>query len=284
MLINRTLLILLFVSVSFFSFGQNSDSRKWQIQITPNIYLPTLKASLNFKLRNENVHQIGVKIKPTDYFDKLKMAFMINVEAKKNNWLIFGDFFYYRLAKQNAYINSVTFEGDNPGIILPPISVDIGLDAGSHISFSSTQYTLVGGYGIIDDRATLDVIGGLRMVRTYTTLDWYLNAAIESPIGDVELNPTGNGSYTLSSWNGIIGIKGKVPLTSKEKLQLLYYLDMGLGTANFTWQAVTGLGYKMGTQFRINLSYRHINYKHNEKHGISKLAYSGLAMGVSINF
>ena len=73
-----------------------------------------------------------------------------------------------------------------------------------------------------------------------TSLDW--NVA-----GTLGLLPARQGSIakTRSEWDAIVGVKGEIALCAG-KWFMPYYLDVGGGSHNTTWQALVGAGYRYG--------------------------------------
>ena len=95
------------------------------------------------------------------------------------------------------------------------------------------------------ERATVDILLGARYLDVDSTLTLRLGAS----------GPTGNASASDSVWDGIIGVKGNVTISGE--CYLPYYLDMGTGQSDFTWQGSGGIGYsfKWGN---VAVVYRHM--------------------------
>ncbi len=60
-----------------------------------------------------------------------------------------------------------------------------------------------------------------------------------------------------------------------------YYLDVGTGESDVTWQAVTGIGYKFGWGEAF-LVYRYLDYDFGKQ--IDSLTLSGPAIGVNFRW
>ena len=84
---------------------------------------------------------------------------MVQGEARKGRWSIFGDFVYVDFGKQDSQVRSVDF---NPGP--GPMNVTTTqLNAGTQSALDATVFTLAGGYSLVQDpTTTLDLIAGFR--------------------------------------------------------------------------------------------------------------------------
>jgi hypothetical protein len=55
---------------------------------------------------------------------------------------------------------------------------------------------------------------------------------------------TGSSETNNSYWDAVIGIKGRVNFGADQQWFIPYYLDIGTGDSDLTWQAVAGAGYQ----------------------------------------
>ena len=62
-----------------------------------------------------------------------------------------------------------------------------------------------------------------------------------------------------------------------------YYLDVGTGQSELTWQAIGGIGYafKWG---QVIAAWRYLDYKFKSDSAIQSLNFSGPAVGVAFNW
>ena len=49
----------------------------------------------------------------------------------------------------------------------------------------------------------------------------------------------------VDQWDGIVGAKGAFALGDKHKWVVPYYVDIGTGDSDVTWQAELGVGYRL---------------------------------------
>lgn len=92
-------------------------------------------------------------------------------------------------------------------------------------------------------------------------------------------------SESGDTWDGIVGVRGKVKL--KYNWYLPFRFDVGTGETKLTWQAYGGVGYKFNT-FEIVAGYRYLdwNFDDNDKGGdtFNDLTVSGPILGVTFQF
>lgn len=134
-------------------------------------------------------------------------------------------------------------------------------------------WTLAGAYRAWSAGGThVDLFGGARLL----TLD-------------LDLKLTGGGprqrsrspSRSVDLWDGIVGAKGRVALQNAWFVP--YYLDVGTGDSDLTWQAAAGLGYAFDWG-EITLMYRHLAYDQSAGKPLQNVAFSGGMLGVGFRF
>lgn len=84
-----------------------------------------------------------------------------------------------------------------------------------------------------------------------------------------------------SVWDGIIGARGQVNLS--EKWYLPYYLDIGTGDSDFTWQTSAGIGYRF-SKCDVVLAYRYLDWDFESGDAIDDMNISGPFLGVKFIF
>ena len=99
--------------------------------------------------------------------------------------------------------------------------------------------------------------------------------------GGISLLPeSGSLSETADIWNGIVGIRGK--LTFGDRWFVPYYLDVGSGSSDLTWQGQAGIGYAFHWG-NVLLVYRDQIFDSGAGI-IERLRLTGPAVGVGIRF
>ena len=167
-----------------------------------------------------------VEVGFSDLVDNLEMAFMGAFAARKNNWSLLTDVIYLNLGVDNTVDLSVPV-----GPIQVPVTTSASLD------LEGLVLHFAGGYSLYSEgKSRLDLIGGAR----YLDLDTGLFLELQS-LGPGQSRTI---SDSLTAWDGIVGLMGHASLG--ERWFLPYYVDVGAGDSEFTWQATVGIGYRAG--------------------------------------
>ena len=59
-----------------------------------------------------------------------------------------------------------------------------------------------------------------------------------------------------------------------------YYVDVGAGDSDLTWQATAGIGFRAGSVWDLNLVYRHLEWDFDSAGLIDDINFSGPTFGV----
>jgi hypothetical protein len=196
-----------------------------------------------------------------DLLDNLTFGFMGGLEARKNKWSFLGDVIY------------LSESANKKNIALPAPSVPGGVaNFDADLDLKSWVVNLIAGYNIWDtDQGMLDVVAGAR----YTNMA--VDFGLELSGTPIKITP----SDSENIWDGIIGVKGH--LNFSESWYLPYYLDIGAGQSDFTWQAIGGVGYGFNWG-AIEVVYRHLEWQLGSDYIVEKLKYSGPGAMVKFYF
>ena len=214
----------------------SSNSDDWQF--TGNIYL--WGAGIEGMTRGGK--EIDVSF--SDLLENLDFAFMGGLEARKSKWFLLGDLNYLKLSHDQ-------------GATLPS-----GANLRTDAEVDAWVVNLIGGYNLSHtSNGLLDVFIGAR----YFDLEATINASLSGGAG-IEVSRSGN------VLDGIVGIRGKQNIN--DKWYLRYYLDIGAGDSDETWQAVAGVGYRL-ERWDLSLAYRHLEWEFKSDRKIDNLNFSG---------
>lgn len=210
--------------------------------------------------------QLGtdVEVDFSDLVDNLEMAFMGAYQARRGKWSLLGDAIYLDVGK------SESFELSTPGPL--PIVVPVDTD----IDLEGWVVNLQAGYNLYSNDGSLtDFVFGAR----------YLDLATETSIFfDTQLPPEGierEGSSSEKVWDGIVGIKGRAQLG--ERWYVPYYIDIGTGESDFTWQGMIGINFQAAKWADIALAYRHLEWQ-LDKPLLDDISFGGPVLGVVFRF
>jgi hypothetical protein len=157
------------------------------------------------------------------------------------------------------------------------------LDAGTQSSLKGGLWSLAGSYAVVDGEiVTLDALGGFRYFSVRASSDWRLTTTVSGPGGGRSFPSSGSISQGDDLWDGIIGVRGRIRL-GRSNWSLPYYLDIGTGSSDFTWQGLAGIayGWSWGS---VQLVYRHLYYDQKNDKLLQDMRFSGPALGVQFRF
>ena len=193
-----------------------------------------------------------------DLLDNLDVAFMGGLEARKSRWLLIGDLTYLDVSAGQS--------GSLTDLALVTFTADVDVEG--------WVVNLLAGYSMVNtDTGSADIVFGAR----YLEVDVKLNVS-----ANVILPPPGlDFSRDKKVWDGVVGLQGDIRLS--ENFFIPYYVDIGTGQSDFTWQAILGVGYKPRWG-EITLGYRHIYWEFESGSALSDLNFSGPGLLVRYNF
>ncbi len=196
--------------------------------------------------------------------NNLNMAFMGNFEARRDKWSMLADVVYLKVGANNS--------GKVPVAVAPGTNVDVKVDAS--VETKGLVLNVIGGYTLWQTpEASLDLLAGARYLDLQ--LDFGLGAAVGPNVRARTFSASG------SIWDGVIGVKGHADLNPKWYLS--YYLDVGTGQSNLTWQASAGLAYRFNWG-EVSLLYRHIKWDLDSGSPLDNIRFSGPLLAAKFLF
>lgn len=157
--------------------------------------------------------------------NSLNMAFMGAFEARKAKWSALAD---------AIYLNLDVDKGARVPVLLTP-GPDRSIKVDADLKVKVWLLDFIGGYNLWEThQGRLDAIAGARYFDLKLDFGLEVNAGRLSP--SVDLSPS------VSVLDAVIGVKGHVDLN--EQWYVPYYLDIGTGQSDFTWQAQAGVGHR----------------------------------------
>ena len=277
------ILALVFGLVSGVALAQ-TKSDKWQFRLTPYpyIWLPVIDGIVNYNL-SPGGGGPDVRIGPTDWLDFLNFGGLVSGSAKKGRFAIFADFVYLGVRSNNkGRVVSVEDTVTVPGTRLPiPVSADLNLN--TRTDLDGLFWMAAGGYTLKEtDTTVLDVFAGLRFFNIDVDSTWILSSAITTP-GDVVLLPAqGIIRNDADLWDGIVGVRGHFGF-GDGNWSVPYYFDVGAGSSDLTWNAMTGLSRTFGWG-DLMFVYRHLAYDEDSDGLLQDFSFSGPALGAAFRF
>jgi hypothetical protein len=240
----------------------------WQFRALIYAYLPTISGSTTFPAGSgSNVNADSDKI-----LDSLKFAFMGTLEAQKGRWGAFTDVMYLNVSGSKSGTRDLTIGG---------VELPAGVSSNASLDIKATVWTLAANYRVLAaPDAAYDVFAGARLVDVTEKLGWEFSANVGPVVGPGQ---TGSSQTKLDNWDAIVGLKGRFNFGQNREWFIPYYVDIGTGNSNFTWQAVAGIGYAFPWGEFV-AAWRYLDYDFKSGTRIESLNLNGPAIGVAFRW
>jgi len=148
------------------------------------------------------------------------------------------------------YLNVSADDTRKVTVPLSPQSVDI--IAHADLDLAGLVFQLAGGYNLLSERPLkMDLLVGARFLK--------LDSDISVDLSALGQNRQFTGSESGSVWDGFIGAKGMYAFNSRWSFP--YYVDIGTGQSDLTWQAMAGVAYHAAKWVDIALGYRYMEWE-----------------------
>jgi len=251
----------------------------WKFRASLYGWLPSIDVKSNFTVPPAIVAaglapSGDAEVDGGDILKSIEGVFMGTFEARKGRWGGLADLIVLNLGNTKTGTKHFTIGGR----VLPTVPGDATLTA--DYSLEGTLWTLAGQYAAIDDPAhNLNIVAGAR----YLSLDQKLNWSFSGNIGPIAAPlRSGTASSDGSVSDFVVGVRGQAKL-GDGRWFLPYYLDVGTGQSDSTYQAMVGLGYTFDWG-EITAAYRVLDYNLPNSKFLSDLRFSGGLIGVGFRW
>jgi hypothetical protein len=252
----------------------------WSFEVAPYVWLPSVDARLRYdNLRSPLPGTAEVKADSDDYFANLNFAGALAATARYDRFSVLTDVIYVSADSGSSRVDTVNIldVGRNP--------ISSELNAGGNSTLKTTLWTLAGGYTVASGTwGNVDLLAGFRYLGIEASTDYNLALTLVGPRGNA--GPTFGGSGRLSGreniWNGIIGVRGRINI-AESGFFVPYYLDLGTGDSNVTWQTFAGIGYQSGWA-GVQLGWRYMSYDQGGSSLVQDMTLSGAYLAVNFSF
>ena len=246
--------------------AQTAQTEPWQFAVSVYGYLPAISGTAYFP-----VAPIGgsFTLNQSDLIDHLKMTFMGAFDAHRGRWGIFTDVLYLDIGRRNTNIHDFTVGG---------IGIPAGTTSDVSIDMKSWIVNAVGEYRVLSQGGSvLDVVAGARYLSVKERLEWNFTGSLGSL---PEATRSGNVEISNSIVDAIVGVKGQVQGDGGWRMP--YYIDVGTGGAQFTWQGAIGLAYQFHWG-EVSLLYRYIYFRF-DSNTLKDLTIAGPLVGATFRW
>jgi hypothetical protein len=249
---------------------------KTHVSITPYVWLPTFGGNFHYHVPTlpaaggGGSSSIDVSVPPSQYLTKLNAAAMIDFDVRKGNVDLFGDFINVNLNATSTRIGNVSGPGGK---------IQIPIDLGSDTHLASSIWEVAAGLTLArGHNADMEIFGGWRQFPIHTTLSYNLNLGKKGFISR-------NGSVTNTAIAGdaVFGLRGSAYI-GDSRFFVPYYVDIGVGSNNQSWQALGGAGYTFNHGQSILLTWRQLDYNaFPADYTVQKLTMGGPLLGYTMH-
>jgi len=240
----------------------------WQYTAAIYGFFPNIGGTTRFPAGNGGEIDVGAD----DLISNLKLATMGSFAAQKGNWGFFTDLIYLNVGDSISNSRSIAAGG----VPLPP-----GITADASLDIKGWVWTLAGNYRAISTpKATVDVFAGARLLDAKGELDYAFSAEFGPFVGPAR---AGSAEAERHSWDGIVGTKGRVNFGPGGTWFVPYYLYVGAGNSDLTYQASVGIGYS-ASWGDVFATWRYLRYEFSGNRNIEELDFNGPAVGVAFHF
>ena len=239
----------------------------WRFHAILYGYLPTISGATAFPNASS-----PISVNAEDIIDHLKGVFMGNLQVDKGRFGLFNDLLYMDVGGSKSESRDIAIGG------LPlPIDASASLD----MNLKGSIWTIAGTYlAIPDPKAPMYVMLGARLIDLEEDLSWQTSGNV----GPIPLPGRGGSvSDKANNWDAIIGVKGSLAFGDAKQWIVPYYVDVGTGESDLTWQAIAGIGYSFSWG-EIIAAWRYLDYNFKSGSAIKDINFNGPAIGIGFRW
>jgi hypothetical protein len=244
----------------------------WHFDLTPYIWIPNIQVDLRYSddLPPGGSSSADVQAGP----NQLNGVFLLNAAARKGDWSVAADFIHLGYTTDSKITKVHGSDGD---VALVPRTVDLG----TRTEIGATLAQLALGRALTrGETGFTTAFAGVRYVHLDGRVHWDLSQDIAGT--DFTFARSGVLDASASYVDGIVGLNGRHTL-GEGKYFFAYYVDVGAGQSNLTWQANVGGGYAFNWGDLL-VSYRYLDYDEGSDEFLQALKVDGPLIGVSFHF
>jgi len=250
------------------AIAEGSEDR-WQWDATVYLWLPTLDGETSFPPGDDGP---SIDVSADQIIDGIEFVFMGAFEGRRGPWGVATDVVYLDLGATRKGMRDFG---------IGRVEIPATVDADMTLDVSGWLWSLHGTHTVIDREAiAVNALVGARMLTLEQELQWTFNGDISSlPLTE----RSGTSRTKETQWDAVVGMKGRATLGAKRHWYIPYYVDVGAGESDLTWQVMAGLGYSFDT-IAVTGVWRYLDYDLGESASIQSLALNGPALGITFRF
>jgi hypothetical protein len=241
----------------------------WNFSATLYGYFPSVGGETSFPVKTGGG---SVDISASDVIDSIDFVLMGTFDVHNGRWGAFTDVMYLDLGGSKSASRDFTLGG----IQIPAnTTANLGLDMKGVIWTLAGQYRVAGGAGL-----TMDLLAGARLVDLEQEANWDITGSL-GPLASPAR--TGRSEAEVSQWDGIVGLKGRYTFAAAPKWSLPFYVDVGTGDSDLTWQVVAGASYAFSWG-ELGAGWRYLDYDMKSGRPIKDLDFSGAMVSATFRW
>ncbi len=241
----------------------------WHYTFSIYAYVPSVDGTSSFPADGQGTR---LNLDASKVLDKLQVFAMGTAGAHNGTWGVFTDVVYLKF--QAAESASRNFTIGNAGL---PADASAAFDW----EMKGTAWTLAGEYRVASAPSyTVDVLAGTRLLDTRQHLRWNIAGSI-GPLDPAARS--GEIHTSQSTWDAIVGVKGRYAFGQNREWAVPFYFDAGAGESQYTVQAAAGLGYQFGWG-EVTAMWRHLRYDMKSSSVLQDVSFSGPLIGATFRW
>jgi hypothetical protein len=246
-----------------------TPSPGWTFSATLYGYFPSVSGDTAFPVKTGGG---SVDISASDVLDSIDFVVMGTFDVHNGRWGAFTDVMYLDLGGSKSASRDFTIGGAQ---IPADTTANLGWDMKGVIWTLAGQYRMVGNGGL-----TMDLLAGARLADLEQEASWDISGSL-GPLAPPAR--TGRSEAEVSQWDGIVGLKGRYTFAEAPKWSLPFYVDVGTGDSDLTWQVVAGVSYAFGWG-DLGAGWRYLEYDLKSGSPIKDLNFNGVMVGATFRW
>jgi hypothetical protein len=243
------------------ALAQAADTWTWRGSIYA--YLPDISGSTTFPA---NSGGSSGSVDAGTIIDNLKFTFMGNLEATNGRWGVLTDVVYLDLGNTKSGYRDFTIGG---------AAIPAGADTNVSYDLKGWAWTLAGTWRMTTDaNTTTDLFAGTRLFDLRQTFGYEVTGNIASIPANVR---SGSSEAKISNWDAIVGLKSRYAFGEDRKWFIPFYIDVGTGESNYTFQVMGGIGYSFKWGDIVG-AWRYLDYDMKSGKKIESMTFNGPAI------
>ena len=201
----------------------------WKYEAILYGYFPQLGGTANFK----SGPPANISVDASKIISNLKFAFMGWFAAQRGPYGLFTDILYVDVGGGKSGSRDLNIAG----VVIPA-----GITADANLDVKATLWTLAGSYRFVaTPEQNFDLLAGARMLDLKENLSYSFSADVPPFSGPLR---QGSAETKFQHWDAIVGAKGQYRFGERREWFVPYYVDVGTGQDQLTWQGIAGIGYQ----------------------------------------